>query len=283
MPALTRTTLGVLLLCALPLGASWAASVKLRYGFKPGAVYAVHEQHHDVGKSIVEMDIMGQRQSMESPIDHISEGHWSARGIGKGPGSSMRLAVEYGTQKGGDRWAASAGAGSEQHFGDSKAEATIDPVKGLTALTTTPVEPLLDLIYRARFAWLPPLPSGSIKPGDSFSHDYVMKNDNFTTKGSDEYTLDEISDGMAYFTVETRMVSVIRYGGGSAQGMGGPAMLGEMTLAYQGEGTAIFNLKEGIFIEREIKMGYATQKPSSGAFSSTMRGVSRTRWEMERR
>lgn len=52
--------------------------------------------------------------------------------------------------------------------------------------------------------------AGSIKPGDSFSHDYVMKNDTFTTKGSDEYTLNEVSDGLAYFTVETRMVSVIR-------------------------------------------------------------------------
>lgn len=282
MHAIPRFTAGVLLLCALPLTTSWAASAKLRYGFKPGAVYAVHEQYHDVGKSIVDMEIMGQRQSMESPIDHVSEGRWTARAIGKGPGNSVRLAVDYGTQKGGDRWAASGGAGSEQHFGDSKAEVTIDPVKGLTALATTPADPLLDLIYRGRFAWLPALPSGSIKPGDSFSHDYVMKTDTFTTKGSDEYTLDEISNGMAYFSVETRMVSVIRYGGGG-QGMGGPMAMGEMNIAYQGEGTAVFDLKEGIFIEREMKMGYGTQKPSTGAFSSTMRGTNRTRWEMERR
>lgn len=36
--------------------------------------------------------------------------------------------------------------------------------------------------------------------------------------------------------------------------MGGPAMRGEMTLVYQGESTAVLNIREGIFIEREIPL-----------------------------
>ena len=41
-----------------------AASVKLRYGFKTGAVYRVTEQHHDVGKTVTEMNMMGQQGTM---------------------------------------------------------------------------------------------------------------------------------------------------------------------------------------------------------------------------
>lgn len=269
-------------LALAPLAASHAAGVKLRYGFHGGGAYHVHELHHDIGKSIVEMEMMGQHQKMESPIDQISESRWSATVVGKAKSGGVRLAMKYGTQKGGERWAANAGPGSEQMFGQSKAEVTIDPIKGMTALTTTPAEAAYDAVYRGRFGWMPELPTAAIKPGDGFSHDYTIKGQGYTVKGTDEYTLDEVRDGMAYFSVESRMMMVMRYGD-AAQGMGGPAMMGEMTLAYKGDGSASFDLKEGYFTEREMKLAYTTPKPTTGAFNSTMRGVMKQRWEMERR
>ena len=278
----TRRTLLLSLLLLLPLQSGWAASVKLRYGFHSGASYEVHELYHDVGSSTVEMEMMGQHQKMTTPIDQISESRWSAKMIGKAGNGGLRLAMGYGSQKGGERWAASAGPGSEEMFGNSSAEVTIDPVKGMTALTTKPTGAMYDGIYRGRFGWMPQLPSAALSTGDSFSHDYTIKGEGYTVKGTDEYTLDEISEGMAYFSVESRQVMVMRFGN-TAQGMGGPAMMTEMSMAYKGDGTATFNIKEGYFSEREMKLAYTTPKPSKGSFASTMRGVMKQRWEMERR
>ncbi len=277
-----RHTLLVSLALLLPLQAGWAASVKLRYGFHNGASYEVHELYHDVGSSTVEMEMMGQHQKMTTPIDQVSESRWNARVVGTAKGGGVRLAMGYGKQKGGERWAANAGPGSEKLFGDSSAEVTIDPLEGMTALTTKPAEPLYDGVYRGRFGWMPQLPEQALHTGDSFSHDYTIKGQGYTIKGSDEYTLEEIKDGIAYFDVESRQQMVIRYDN-NVQGMGGPAMMSEMRLAYKGEGSASFDIKEGYFSEREMKLAYTTPKPSSGAFASTMRGVIKQRWEMERR
>lgn len=59
----------------------------------------------------------------------------------------------------------------------------------------------------------------------------------------------------------------------------------DMVIAHRGEGTAIFDLKEGIFIEREInyKYGQKGEQQSVGMALQTMRGTLKERWEMERR
>jgi hypothetical protein len=115
---------GAVIVCAVLalfwVGESEAASVKLRYGFKAGATYRVTEQNHDVGKSVTEMNIMGQQQKIETPSDRVSSGVWTAKVTGK-EGGGVKLAVEYGQYKGGQRW-----AGNKTEIGDVFADSTND-------------------------------------------------------------------------------------------------------------------------------------------------------------
>ena len=74
--------------------------------------------------------------------------------------------------------------------------------------------------------------------------------------------------------------------GGMPSAMG----MSDMKLAYKGEGTAVFDLKEGIFVEREGKMSYSNMGSTQGtspmpgqmAFSTRMEGVTKYGFEMER-
>jgi hypothetical protein len=263
-----------------------AASATLRYGFKNGATYTVKQLYHDVGTSSVTMNMMGQQQTMDTPLNHTSKNSWSARAQRKG--DNMILDTSYGKTEGGERWGDPASGSGADIYGKSSARATIDPLKGMVALVTKPAkDPIVDNIYRFRFAWMPQLPKRALKVGDSFVHDYTMQSGMITMKGEDEYILDEISGGVAYFTLESQSVVVHDYSKlqpqeGVPAGMG--QMMGNLTMAYQGEDTAAFDLKEGIFIEHEIKIGYTTKKSKNpGVMINSMRGTIRDRWEMERR
>ena len=266
---------------------SWGASTKLRYGFKSGATYQVNTLHHNKGKSVVEMDFMGQKQVMETPVDRTDRSRWNmkARSIS---GGMMQLAMDYGKQQGGERWG-KAGAGGEQVFAGSNALVDIDPVKGMVKLVTTPNDEMTRVVYWGRLAWLPPLPEKALKVGESFTNDYKVKGEMMSMKGSDEYFLDEISQGMAYFTIESKMVTITHMPKMSGMGNMPPGMAPpqspDWTMAHKGEGTAIFDLKEGIFIEREIKYSYGQkgQNKSMGMAITSMHGVLKERWEMERR
>lgn len=264
-----------------------AASVKLRYGFKAGAVYKVTEQHHDVGKSVTEMNVMGQQQKIETPTDQVSSGVWTAKGTGK-EGGGVKLAVEYGQYKGGQRWSANK-AETGDVFGNSSAQVVIHPVDGVVKITSTPAgDQMVDIIYQGRFSWMPELPEGSVKVGSEFTHEYVLKSGMYNVKATDEYYLAEIKGGFATFDVESKQLVVIKMdqgpgGAGAIQGM----TMADMKLAYKGDGTAVFDLKEGIFVEREGKMSYSNLDSGTGntmgmAFSTKMTGTARYKWEMER-
>jgi len=262
-----------------------AASVTLRHGFKSGASYTVNQVYHNVGSSVSEMNMMGQKQVIDTPLDHLSKSSWTAKASSKG--GKVVLALDYGKQSGGERWGDPASHQSEQMYGNSSARVTIDPLKGMVAMQTTPADdPIVDTIYRSRLSWLPAFPKKPLAVGNGFLHEYTTTGGMITMKSEDDYTLDEVRDGLAYFTIETRSVAVYDYSKmyqqqNMPQGMGAP--MGEMTLLYKGEGTAVFDLKQGIFIEREMKTAYSTQKPTGGMVSMSMRGTVRDRWEMERR
>lgn len=264
-----------------------ADSATLRYGFRDGATYAVKQQYHNVGTSVTTMNMMGQQQTMESPMDHISKSSWSAKSSRKG--GKVVLEVKYGQQQGGERWGDPSGNTGGKMFGDSSASVTFDLQDGMVSMKTDPPDdPIVDLIYRSRFNWMPPLPHKALKVGDSFIHDYTMQSGMATVKGEDEYILDELSDGFAYFIVESRSIIVYDYSKlyqqqeGVPEGMG--QMMGNMTLAHKGEGSAVFDLSEGIFVEREMKTAYTTKKAETpGMMINSMRGTTRDRWEMERR
>jgi len=272
------------LLASTPLQAE---SVSLRYGFRDGATYLVKQLYHNVGTSTTTMNMMGQQQTMESPMDHINKSSWSAKAQRKG--GKVVFSVNYGQQQGGERWGDPSGNTGKKMYGDSSARITFDLQNGMVAMTTKPADdPIVDTIYRSRFAWMPPLPKKKLKVGDSFIHDYTMQSGMISMKGEDEYILDEVSGGFAYFTVESRSVMVYDYSKlyqnqkNVPQGMG--QMMGNMTLAHKGEGTATFDLKEGIFVEREMKTVYTTKKAETpGMMQTNMRGTTRDRWEMERR
>lgn len=272
------------------VGECGAASVKLRYGFKPGAIYRVTEQHHDVGKMVTEMNVMGQQQSFESPTDQVSSGTWTAKAIGKA-GGGVKLKVDYGNHKGGERWASNK-VESENIFGKSTAEVIIHPVEGAVDIKTSPEnDQIIEIIYKGRFAWMPVLPKGEVKAGSEFTHEYVLKSGMYNVKVTDDYDLVEIRKGYVTFDVETRQIMVIKMSEAPATG-GMPAGMGmtDMKLAYKGEGTAVFDLKEGIFVEREGKMSYSNMGSSQGtspmpggmAFSTRMEGVTKYGFEMER-
>ena len=264
-----------------------ASSARLNYGFKPGVTYKVTERHHDVGKTVTEMNMMGQPQKFETASDQVSSGTWTAKGVGK-EGKGVKLAVEYGQHKGGQRWSSNK-VESDNIFAGSSAEVVIHPVKGFLKSVAKPEgDSTVGLIYQGRFAWMPPLPEGFIKKGDSFTHEYVMKSGMYSIKSTDEYYLVEVKGSYATFDVETKQLMVIKMNqapGGAApmQGMA----LADMKLVYKGEGTAVFDVKEGIFIEREGKMSYSNLDSSEGkasgmAFKSRMEGVVKYSWEMER-
>jgi len=278
------TLLTTALLASGPLQ---AASATLRYGFKDGATYQVKQQYHNIGTSVTTMNMMGQQQTMETPMNHTSSSSWSAKASRKG--DKVIFAVTYGKQQGGERWGDPSGNAGAQPYSKSSASVTFDLREGLVSLKTKPAkDPIVDIIYRSRFAWMPPLPKKALKVGDSFVHDYTTQSGMVTMKGEDEYILDEISGNLAYFTVETQSVMVYDYSKlyqqqeGMPQGMG--QAMGNMTLAHKGEGSAIFDLKEGMFIEREMKTAYTTKKSETpGMMINSMRGTTRDRWEMERR
>lgn len=264
-----------------------AASVRMAYDFKPGAVYRVTERHHDVGKTVTEMTMMGQPQKFETASDRVSSGTWTAKGIGKAK-EGVKLAVEYGQHKGGERWSSNK-IQSDDIFADSSAEIVIHPRNGLAAIEVTPEEDsTVGLIYRGRFAWMPALPEGFVTKGASFTHEYVMKSGIYNIKTTDEYYLVEAKGNFVTFDVETRQLMVVKMdkGPGGTGPVPGMAMA-DMKLAYKGGGTAVFDVKEGIFVEREGKMSYSNLDSSEGAatgmtFKTRMEGVVKWQWEMER-
>lgn len=279
-----RLTLPLLLLALFGVQQAQADSITLRHGFREGANYNVTQLYHDVGKSVTEMNMMGQQQVFDTPIDHVHQGKWRAQSTRRG--GKWVLSLNYGQQQGGERWGGQMGQGGSELYGNSSATVTIDPQKGFVSMTAQPADdPVVDTIYRARLAWLPVFPKKALRIGEGFLHEYTTKGSMMTVKSEDDYTLDKVKDGLAYFTIETRQVTVIDYSSMQSQGMPqgmGAGGLSNMTLLYKGEGTAIFDIKEGIFIEREMTTKYSTDKPTTGMMKMTMRGSVRERWEMER-
>ena len=266
---------------------SGASSARLTYGFKPGKVYRVTEQHHDVGKTVTEMDMMGQPQKFETASDQVSSGTWTAKGLAR-DGEGVKLAVTYGQHKGGQRWSSNK-VQSDNIFAGSSAEVVVHPLKGLVKCTVEPQgDSTVELIYQGRFAWLPVLPEGFVTKGAFFTHDYVMKSGIYNIKITDEYYLLEVKGNYATFNVETKQLMVIRMDKGPGGTGSMPGMpLADMKLAYQGEGTAVFDVREGIFVEREGTMSYSNLDSSEGAaagmtFKTRMEGVVKYQWEMER-
>lgn len=292
----TRAAALTAALCALLLAcpASEAASARMRYGFKPGASYKVTDKDHNVGKTVTEINVMGQTQKIESPTDMASQGTYVIKVAGRSQGG-VKVTTTYGKRVGGERWAANkVDTSGMDMFTNSRAEAIIHPLDGVVKVTTFPAgDQTIEILYQARFAWMPELPEAPVSVGTEFSHDFVLKSGMYNVKTTDEYYVTEIRDGMVYLDVETRSLSVFKMN--QAPGMenipkGMGMQMEDMKLAYKGEGTAVFDLKEGIFIEREGKMTYSdlgstqggSNMPGGMAFKGRTEGSVKYSYEMER-
>ncbi len=286
-PTIAKRLLGLLLgsfLIFPPV--AWATSVKLHYDLKKGATYEVRQLDHDKGESVSEINMMGTAQTHRSPFDRISRSRWTAHVTNKTPGR-MVLRTSYGEHQGQDRLSKPT-TDSGRVFGESKAEITIDRLDGTVNVSATPDDEMTKMLYTSRFIWLPALPDKPVKIGDGFSHEYRYKDSMMSWKGEDEYFLDEVRGNLAYFTVESKMVARYAFkkpdlsAMGNMEGMVNLPAMGDMTYVYQGEGSAIFDLEEGIFIEWETKSGYKIPTTQMGGITTTMRGVRRMRWELQR-
>ena len=146
----------------LTVNSAQAATATLRYGFRDGATYTVKQQYHNVGNSSVTMNMMGQERTMDTPVNHDSTSSWTT-GV-KHQGGKMILSTTYGKQQGGERWGDPSSGSGAKIYGKSSARATIDPLKGMVSISTKPAkDPIVDNIYRFRFAWMPQLPKKALK------------------------------------------------------------------------------------------------------------------------
>lgn len=102
--------------------------------------------------------------------------------------------------------------------------------------------------WKASVFWFPEFPEQTMEPGDEF--DMTMKSGmggcggamNMKTVAKQVFTLDEIRDGLAYFSVRERSLT-------KASGPGG----GKSRTKTAGKGEAIFDLREGMWVEMTTK------------------------------
>ena len=181
-------------------GISHAASVRLSYGFNVGATYRVTEQHHDVGKTVTEINMMGQPQKFETSSDRVSSGTWTAKGVSK-DSKGVKLVVEYGEHKGGDKWGVNM-MDSARILGSSSADIVIHSTDGAVQYEVAPsAEQSVEVIYKSRFLWMPKLPKEFVRKGYSFTHEYVLKSGMYNIKSTDEYSLVGIKGNFVTFDV----------------------------------------------------------------------------------
>lgn len=122
--------------------------------------------------------------------------------------------------------------------------------------------------------WFPELPEEKLAVGDFF--ETVDKSDlgsnpmmQMQTVVKSEYTLEEISQGLAYFSVRTRAQT-------KAGGMGGSS---ESKTAAKAD--AIFDLEQGMWVEMTMKSQSSTSYAGMGGTSGEAGGVQIGRYRMQ--
>ena len=136
-----------------------------------------------------------------------------------------------------------------------------------------------DMVARAMqmgVFWFPEVPEDRLSIGDFF--ETVQKSDlgsspmmQSQTVVKTEYTLEEISEGLAYFSVRTRAQT-------KTGGMGG-----SMDSKTAGKADAIFDLEQGMWVEMTMKSHTSSSYAGMGGMSGEMGGVNISRYRMQLR
>ncbi|MCF7822112.1 MAG: hypothetical protein K9M17_06700 [Mariprofundaceae bacterium] len=121
--------------------------------------------------------------------------------------------------------------------------------------------------------WFPELPEEKLTIGDSF--EAVQKSDigsssmmQSQTVVKTEYTLEDVSQGLAYFAVRQRALS-------KTSGMGGST-----DSKTAGKADAIFDLEQGMWVEMTMKSKTSSSYAGMGGMSGEMGGVNISRYRM---
>jgi hypothetical protein len=122
--------------------------------------------------------------------------------------------------------------------------------------------------------WFPELPEEKLTIGDTFEE--VQKSDlgsspmmQSQTVVKTEYTLEDVSQGLAYFSVRQRALSKI-------SGMGS-----SVDSKTAGKADAIFDLEQGMWIEMIMKSKSSSSYAGMGGMSGDMGGVQISRYRMQ--
>ena len=122
--------------------------------------------------------------------------------------------------------------------------------------------------------WFPELPEEKLTIGDTFEE--VQKSDlgsspmmQSQTVVKTEYTLEDVSQGLAYFSVRQRALS-------KTSGMGG-----SVDSKTAGKADAIFDLEQGMWVEMTMKSKSSSSYAGMGGMSGDMGGVQISRYRMQ--
>ena len=122
--------------------------------------------------------------------------------------------------------------------------------------------------------WFPELPEEKLTIGDTFEE--VQKSDlgsspmmQSQTVVKTEYTLEDVSQGLAYFSVRQRALS-------KTSGMGS-----SVDSKTAGKADAIFDLEQGMWVEMTTKSKTSSSYAGMGGMSGDMGGVNISRYRMQ--
>lgn len=253
MKSLAALLFALAALVALPTSAL-SGRIQLRYGFSPGQQWECKRMTH------MEFMVMGKKQVQRQK-------HTLLYTVSKGQKKGwVRLTARYIDPPAKTRENRYAMGQYDLVFtadfhpsGDTRNIKVEGADKPVNDATLSPQEKMAMAQTRKMLAqsltpvvfWFPELTGDPMEPGDEFEErrTHGIKDPNMTAKSKSRVTfiLEEISDGLAYFTTKERLASRTTTMGGA------------MDSKSAGKGETIFDLKSGMWIEyvSKRKMSFA--------------------------
>jgi hypothetical protein len=226
-----------------------ADAVALRYGFKPGQQWTCTRLSHT---QFMAMGKMQTQRTRHKILYTVSKGpkkgwvHLSARYTDPPPdakGNPMAMALydltfHADVHPSGDTRAVRV-EGLDQ---PAAADPTLDP---MAQANLRQGRQMMADSYKDAVFWFPELPEEKLSPGDDFEFKRRSKMGNqmmaITSQSRQEFTLDEVNQGLAYFELREKTASQNK------------TMGADVKTKSAGKGESIFDLKSGMWIELVIK------------------------------
>lgn len=225
-----------------------ADGVALRYGFKPG------QQWTCTRLSITEFMAMGEMQNQRTKhtiVYTVSKGpkkgwvHLSARYTDPPPDAKdnpMAMVLYDLTFHADIHASGDTRAVSVEGLDQPAADPTLDP---MAQVGLQQGRQMMADAYKEAVFWFPELPVERLAPGDGFEFKQRSKMGNqmmaVTSQSRQDFTLDEVDQGLAYFELREKTTSQNK------------TMGSDVKTKSAGKGESIFDLKSGMWIELVVK------------------------------